>query len=144
MPELRTEIIIDATPEKVWSLLMDFDNYPQWNPFIRSVQGPAKQGEKIRVTLRMENGKEMKFNPRVLRADENQRFEWLGHLFIPGLFDGNHYFIVEKLKDHQVKFIHGETFKGILSGVVLKKIGEETKRGFEKMNSVLKTLAEKE
>ena len=35
--EIKTEILINATPEKVWSILTSFDNYPNWNPFIKSI-----------------------------------------------------------------------------------------------------------
>ena len=29
MKELRTEIVIDASPEKVWQVLTDLDRYPE-------------------------------------------------------------------------------------------------------------------
>ena len=35
MRELNTEIEINASAERVWQMLMDFDAYPQQNPFIR-------------------------------------------------------------------------------------------------------------
>jgi hypothetical protein len=143
MHELKTEIIIQASPEKVWQLLMDFNNYPSWNPFINSISGRAITGEKISCKLRMENGKTMTFTPKVLAVEVGKKFEWLGHLLLPGLFDGNHYFYIEKINDAQVKFIHGERFKGILAGMVMKSIGEDTKKGFIKMNIALKEQAEK-
>ena len=31
--EIKTEILINAIPEKVWSIFTNFDNYPNWNPF---------------------------------------------------------------------------------------------------------------
>nr|WP_255305408.1 SRPBCC family protein [Acidithiobacillus ferrivorans] len=34
MHQIETNIEITATPERVWSILMDFPAYPQWNPFI--------------------------------------------------------------------------------------------------------------
>ena len=32
MHQIVTEIDIAASPERVWSILMDFSAYPQWNP----------------------------------------------------------------------------------------------------------------
>jgi uncharacterized protein YndB with AHSA1/START domain len=32
MRELRDEIEIEATPERVWEILTDFAAYPEWNP----------------------------------------------------------------------------------------------------------------
>ena len=42
--EIKTEILINATPEKVWTILTNFDNYPNWNPFIKSIKGEVKVG----------------------------------------------------------------------------------------------------
>jgi len=50
MKELRTEIEIQASPEKVWQILMDFDKWPEWNPFIHTVVGKPETGEKVDIT----------------------------------------------------------------------------------------------
>ena len=34
--EIKTEILIKASPQIVWSILTDFENYPHWNPFIKA------------------------------------------------------------------------------------------------------------
>lgn len=33
--EVKTEILIKAAPEKVWAILTNFENYPNWNPLFR-------------------------------------------------------------------------------------------------------------
>ena len=42
--EIKTEIIINTKPEKVWEVLTDFENYPTWNPFIQNISGEQKVG----------------------------------------------------------------------------------------------------
>ena len=32
MHQIVTQMDIAASPERVWSILMDFPAYPQWNP----------------------------------------------------------------------------------------------------------------
>jgi uncharacterized protein YndB with AHSA1/START domain len=49
--EIKTEILINATPEKVWSILTSFDNYPNWNPFIKSIKGEVKVGNMITARI---------------------------------------------------------------------------------------------
>ena len=44
MHEFCTEIEIQASDTRVWQLLTDFANFPQWNPFIHRAKGEAKVG----------------------------------------------------------------------------------------------------
>jgi hypothetical protein len=37
---LSSAIDHDATPDRVWSILTATHDYPQWNPFIRRIDGP--------------------------------------------------------------------------------------------------------
>ena len=39
---LSSEIEIDASPDRVWSVLTDFAAYPDWNPFIRRLDGRSR------------------------------------------------------------------------------------------------------
>lgn len=116
---------------------MDFKNYPNWNPFIKSLSGNAEVGEQLTAQLFLSGKKPMIFKPTVLKAIPNQEFRWLGKLGVKGLFDGEHYFKLEKLDDNRTLFTQGENFSGLLSGVLFKMIGEETKQGFESMNLAL-------
>lgn len=138
---ITTEIIINAPKEKVWNILTDFEKYPQWNPFIISVKGKAVQGERLVNTLRT-GSKTMVFKPKVLSVVPFQYFDWLGSLGIKGLFDGHHYFAIEELSPSQVNVNHGEVFSGLLSGAILKKIGNDTRNNFICMNQALKERAE--
>jgi hypothetical protein len=36
---LESEIVIQAAAERIWDILMDFESYPEWNPFIRNIAG---------------------------------------------------------------------------------------------------------
>src|SRR5919206_3637792 len=51
MKELHSQIEIDAPAERVWHLLTDFASYPQWNPFIRSISGEPRVGERLEVRI---------------------------------------------------------------------------------------------
>ena len=85
----------------------------------------------------------MQFKPIVITNSQGQEFRWKGKLFVKGIFDGEHYFIVEPVGSDQTRFIHGENFTGIFSGLMFKMIGEDTLTGFQAMNIALKNQAEK-
>ena len=51
MRELRSEIEIDAPPERVWAVVTDFAAYPEWNPFIRRISGELREGARLEVRI---------------------------------------------------------------------------------------------
>lgn len=140
---IRTEIVINAPAERVYKILTDLENYENWNPFIVKSEGTAEKGRKVKNTLKS-GEKLITFRPRVLVAEKDLAFEWLGSLIIPGLFDGHHYFKIEEITKNRINLIHGEKFSGFLSGFLLRKIGEQTRENFIKMNRALKSEAEKQ
>ncbi|MCC5928891.1 MAG: SRPBCC domain-containing protein [Cyclobacteriaceae bacterium] len=140
--EIKTQIQINASPEKVWGVLTDFENQGKWNPFVRSITGDVKKGNNIKVVLGPQGSKPMKFKPTVLAFDKNREIRWLGHLLIPGIFDGEHVFQLLENVDGSTTFIHSEKFKGILVGLMAKKLDSEIKAGFEDMNKALKEQVE--
>lgn len=139
--EIKTEIIIHASREKIWQVLTDFEQYPQWNPFIVSIEGKPVKGTRLKNTL--QNGdKQFQFKPVVTVAEPGKSFAWLGSLLVKGIFDGHHSFELEDVGNGQVKLIHSEKFSGLLSGFILKKIGQDTRNNFVKMNTAIKKRAQ--
>lgn len=143
MKQLEKEIMISATPDKVWKVLTDFENYHTWNPFIKSLSGKQKEGEKLIVRIHPPESKEMTFNPVLLKFTKNKEIRWKGKLGIKGIFDGEHYLKLVDPDNGQTHFIHGEMFSGILVPFMGKAI-QKTEIGFEKMNLALKEKCEAE
>jgi hypothetical protein len=134
---IETTIRIKATAEKIWNILTDFQKYPEWNPFVFSMEGEAKEGTNLKANIQG-----MKFKPLVLAAKKNQEFRWKGSLFVKGLFDGEHYFMLNENGDGTTTLTHGEFFSGLLVAMFSKTLDTKTKSGFEKLNEALKQRAE--
>ncbi|MCA4893846.1 MAG: SRPBCC domain-containing protein [Cytophagales bacterium] len=141
--EIKTEILINATPEKVWAILTDFENYPNWNPFIKLIKGEVKIGNKIIVKIEPPEAKGMTFKPKILTFETNKELSWLGHLLFAGLFDGKHKFELIDNGDGTTTFRQSEKFKGVLVPLFKKQLDNNTKKGFEEMNRKLKEIAER-
>lgn len=135
--EIVTEIVIEATPAQVWAVLTDFEAYPQWNPFVKSLTGDVAVGRRIKVLL-----PGMTFTPKVLVFDAPREFKWLGNLFIPGLFDGEHRFQLLDNGNGSTTFIHSERFNGLLVGLFNRMLERDTRPGFEALNRALKQRVE--
>ncbi len=140
--QLRTEIEINASAQRVWAVLSDFASYPQWNPFIRSATGDLQAGARLRITVQPSGGKPMRFSPVVLTLQEGRELRWRGRLLFPRVFDGEHRFVIEPLDEGKVRFEHSEDFSGLLVGLLRASLDRDTRRGFEEMNQALKARAE--
>lgn len=118
---------------------MDFEQYPEWNPFILTISGKATKGEKLAVKLQPNPEKKaMIFRPEVLASKPRHEFRWLGHLWFKGLFDGEHRFFLRENEDGSTTFIHEERFTGILVPLLKKILENDTKTGFNRMNEALR------
>ena len=55
----QAETLIDAPIERVWDVIMDLKNYPDWNPFTVEIENPEgpKVGAAIRLHVRWSSGK---------------------------------------------------------------------------------------
>jgi len=142
MHELRTEIEIGVPPVRVWQILLDFPAYPKWNPFIRSIAGTARVGERLTALIRPQGAKAMTFRPTLLVVTPNQELRWLGRFLLPGLFDGEHYFQIAPIAADRVRFIQGEKFSGLLVALAVSQLERGTRAGFAAMNQALKARAE--
>ena len=138
MRSIKTEIIIEASVEKIWRVLMDFTAYAHWNPFIRSIEGRAAVGERLTVSIQPPQQKVMTFRYTVITVKPYEEFAWKGILLIPGLFNGTHRFILEKLPNNHTRFVQAEIFTGLLHLPIFSMIGKSTEKGFQLMNQALK------
>ena len=137
--QISTSISINADIETVWRIFTNFEDYPNWNPFIKSITGPIAVGEKFSAKI----GK-MNFNPTTKVFKEHEEFTWLGKLFVPGIFDGRHSFIFQTNEDGQTILTQKEQFNGILVRLMKRKLDTEIVAEFNLMNEKLKQLAESE
>ncbi|WP_036247445.1 SRPBCC domain-containing protein [Methylobacter sp. BBA5.1] len=140
--QLQTEIEIDAAPDRVWAILTDFASYPAWNPFIKYVHGIPRPGARLEVRIQPSGARGMTFRPSVLAAEPGRELRWLGHLLLPGVFDGEHRFEIEPLAAGNVLFRQSEQFSGLLVPIFRNSLERDTKRGFEELNRALKARAE--
>lgn len=139
---IYSEIIIKASPERVWKEFTNFEKYPSWNPFIKSLKGSPIVGGKIEVLLTPPGKKGMTFKPVVLAFDSEFQLRWIGKLFVKGIFDGEHTFLIKDNKDGTSTFIQFERFKGVLIPFMTKMLDENTLTGFNEMNEALKVRCE--
>jgi hypothetical protein len=143
MRHLETEIEIAASPEKIWAILTDFPAMPTWNPFIRAIRGRPAEGERLEVLLAPPGQSPMRFRPTLLVLTPARELRWRGSLGVPGLFDGEHMFRLDTISPSHTRFLHAETFSGLLVPLIMRGTTlAATRAGFIAMNAALKAKAE--
>lgn len=138
---IKTDIEINAPGSRVWALLTDFAQMPSWNPFIRSISGDLAQGARLAIHIVPPGSSGMRFKPTVLSVRPERELRWLGHVLLPGIFDGEHYFMLESIGPNKTRLTHGENFSGLLVGLLDSTLAA-TAAGFRAMNAALKQKAE--
>src|SRR5688500_6472630 len=94
--EIRTEIEIEAAPSEIWRVLTDFRSYPEWNPFIVSIEGELAPGARLALTTsEPESNRERSLAVRVKSCEPARELRWLGHRGMKGLLDGEHFLLLE-------------------------------------------------
>jgi len=142
MKELRTEIEIQASPEKVWQVLTDLDKYPEWNPFIHHALGKATIGNTVDIDFQPDSTG-LKLHCTVVKAEPNKTLAWKYQVGTAFLLSGEHSFTIEPINEQRVRFVDKEIFNGLLVPLQAKDIDTNTRHGFEAMDRALKLRAEK-
>jgi len=143
MKEIRSEVEIDSSPDKVWQLLIDSPGFVPDE--IWEAVKCHRIGRKLKVYMETESGKGASLTVRLLAAEPGRELRWKGQLWVPGLFDGEHAFEVKAIPDNhgreRVLFVQSEKLSGLLLPFLSKTI-TNTKEEFDKMSLTLKQRAE--
>jgi hypothetical protein len=127
---------IAARPERVWQVLSDTAAYPEWNPFVRRLDGSLELGSKISVDLQPGQKKPQTMHPKIVDSKPGRTFTWLGHVGVPGLLDGRHTFTVEPHGDG-ARLIQHEVLSGVLTPLFRSMLARDTPRAFLALNDAL-------
>ena len=138
----HTEIIIDATPEQVWQVLADTENYGQWNDIILQIKGKIKDQSAVDVLFKAgPKAKPQWFHHDVIHVKEGVSFYW-SDVQTMGIKD-RHSFVVEYAPGGKTKFIHADQVQGGLSWLVGKMAINLQLTVYPMFNRALKAEVEK-
>lgn len=141
----ESQITIDAPIERVFRVMLDFEGYARWNPFVIGVRGAAEVGSPILLTVRWKSGKTIASPERVVgierpadgRAKLVYRFEGLPAKL--GAVRGDRVQTLESLPDGSTRYTSREAFSGYLRWFVPLA---DVQDGFERHARALKTEVE--
>ena len=134
-----TATLIDAPREDVWSIVTDFESYPRWNPYLRSVRGEAKLGETLDVQLAPPGGDPDEVSARVFVFKPPRKLRWQSRLVMPGLRDVEYEVIVAPIGPRRAQVVQRMRYEGLLAPFI---DAASIRTGLESMASALERRAE--
>lgn len=142
-------ITIAAPAERVWQVLLDLDNYPQWNPFTWQIGTPEAPDRRLCM------GTPVDLYVRFARRGERLQREYVELLEPPlrvgwGMTMGAT-FLLKTLREQRLEVVDENTcryqtwdaFSGMLTPIVVSIFGKDIRDGFNAVAQGLKREAER-
>ena len=139
---IRAEATIRAPPDTVFGVLVAFDRYAEWaTQLVHHGGTPALGGT---IDLEMRAGRtHFRFRPTIVALESGRRFTWRQRTGLPGVFDGEHAFVLEPLPGGATRLINTETYSGVLAPLVRRlPMMRDAPAGFAQFNHELRARAE--
>lgn len=142
MKIVKTEIVIDAAPQTVWSILDDLERYPEWNKVLPQVSGRTTVGKHIDAVICFTGAEPQPFSPKIIRIVGARELRWVSE--IPGetISRAEHYFILTPLPDGKTHVEHCEEFDGPFADTMWALVGHIAPTDYAALNEALKARAE--
>ena len=107
---VQTEVVIEASPEAVWQVLTDVEQYKEWNPVFEYKEGQLKQGNKVVYKVTEAENKTAVMSAKVIKLVPNKVLNQTGGL--PGVITFDHTYTLTKVEQGTKVTIH-EKYRGI-------------------------------
>ena len=140
MEQVEASVHIARPPAAVWRALTDFAVYPDWNPFIRRIEGDLALGARLTATFQPEGGRATTLHPRLSELRPEAELGWRGHVLIPGLLDAHHHFEL-RAEDGGTLLVQSESFSRLLLPLFRNTLSA-TERSFRAMNEAMRERLE--
>jgi hypothetical protein len=131
---VQTEIEINASTSRVWSILTDFARYYEWNPFVTQAEGELRRGQELTLTLEPPDRHPLKIRPKVLDAPA------LGGVLLQ-CGRGDHQIALEPLPTG-VRVSHVQRYEEVVEREEAE-LADRVRLGLQMMNAALKARAER-
>jgi hypothetical protein len=152
-PDVDASVTIDAPIEVVWRVMLDLDAYPQWNPFVVRIEGPAGRppalGDDLVLHVRWQSGRTTSARERITAIEPPAPvdgvtrailvYEFRGWPYYAGLARGRRTQTVEQTAGGPTTYRTTEHFGGLLRRTLPVR---STQEGFERHAAALRSRAE--
>lgn len=140
MLKVSREIIINSAVNEVWNTLINFERFPEWNPFLLKIKGELNKGSRLRITVQPVGGKKTVTNTTLRKIVPGHIIQWSSGN--PIFFAAQHTITIKPIGENKTLLIQTEHFKGIFPFMFSNRIIMSAQDSFEGMNRALKQYVE--
>ena len=123
MKEYKASTVITASPERIWSVLVDTSKWPEWDPSCEKIEGKLELGGKIKAFSKLSPGRA--FAVKVSELSAPERMTWTGGMPL-GLFKGERSFVLTSVDESRTEFSMREVFSGPMLALIGGSIPDMT------------------
>ena len=139
-PDVKVETDIDAAPEVVWAILSDFDTWDDWH-------GPGikikKEADWPKQLIFRAGPLPVAINLSSVKIIDGVCIQWTGALpFSRSLLSGSRKLLLEATSKESCRLTQEESFSGLLSPLLRKKLTELYQTNYSRFNENMKSIAE--
>lgn len=141
--KVATEILIQARPEKIWETLTEFPKYPEWNRFVKSVQGTVLTDAKINIEIHFYGKSVEKHTATVTGVKASKYLSWVWqHQFGKWFMCTEHVFRLKDKEDGRSIFFQEMYVTGLGLKFRRRDVEHMVKLSMGKLNDDLKDKIE--
>ena len=134
---------IDAPARVVWEVLIDLDNYHQWNSFCPSIQCSLQIGDPVHMqVLTPDTGETVPVFEYLVACDPEQLLSWEQRPVPENMDAARRDQYITAIDTNRCRYFTTDIFLGLNQDTIMREHGAWVKTGFDQMALDLKRRAE--
>lgn len=139
--EVSHEVDIGADVSIVWGLLVDTENYSEWNRYSPKVEGKISVGEVVWIEAHLDDEVQRVKNV-VLTVKPEQELCWQSGGWYAYLARGTRCRFLTVTSDGNTRLVHHEVMSGPLAGLIERMYRDRIERGIALVDNSVAARAE--
>ena len=135
-------VTIHAPAELVWQVIVDFDNYVQWNRFCPEIRGELKLGAALAMRVDLGNGLQDQVE-YISTIEAPRRIVWSMENKPGDPIHADRSQVIEPIDEHSCTYWSIDEFAGDMVPAMMEAMAEPVERGFNLCAQGLKDHAER-
>ncbi|GLS26828.1 SRPBCC domain-containing protein [Marinibactrum halimedae] len=107
---VHSEVFIPVSPDKVWSVIVDTQKYPEWNPVMEVLDGELKEGQTVRYRFHQDEDNSYEIPSKVKKIEPSSLLNQTGGMV--GMLTFNHRYVLTPESNGTRVVIH-EDYRGV-------------------------------